>query len=67
MENREKYMAIRRTQTTKQLEDTSLKLNLETTNDRNNSEDEIRHAFIATINKDLTTYSEAMKSKDKNR
>ena len=73
-ENREKYMAIRRTQTTKQLEDTSLRLNnkgttsnLETTSDRNNSEDEIRHAFIATINKDSTTYSEAMESKEKNR
>ena len=62
-----RYMAIRRTQTTKQLEDTSLKLNLETTNDRTNSEDEIRHAFIATINKDPTIYSEAMESKDKNR
>ena len=73
-ENREKYIVIRRTQTTKQLEDSSLRLNnkkttsnLETTSDRNNSEDEIRHALIATINKDPTTYSEAMKPKDKNR
>ena len=67
MENREKYMAIRRTETTKQLEDTSLKLNLEITSERNSSEDEIRHAFIATINKDPTTYSEAMELKDKSR
>ena len=67
MENRKKYMAIRRTQTTKQLEDTSLKLNLDTTNDRTNSEDEIRHPFIATSNKDPTTYSEAMELKNKNR
>ena len=53
MGNREKYMAIRRTQTTKQLEDSSLRLNnkgttsnLEITSDRNNSEDEIRHGLI---------------------
>ena len=68
LENREKYMATRRVQKEKLIEDTSLTLisdDPETRCNKNNLDDELGHVLLASINKDPTSYREAMESKDK--
>ena len=66
LENREKYMATRRIQ--KLIEDTSLtstSTDSDTRCNKNNLEDELGHVLLASINKDHTSYREAMESNDK--
>ena len=68
LENREKYMATRRIQKEKLLEDTSLTVisdDSETRCNKNNLDDELGYVFLASINKDPTSYREAMESNDK--
>ena len=68
LENREKYMSTRRIQKERLIEDTSLKVisdDPETKYNKNNINDELGHVLLATINKDPTSYREAMESNDK--